>query len=94
MKTDDDHENQNEKDRDAGQDHLPKEDQPVDGIDGALQILPIEALDHLLPVVVQEEDEEEYDGYDDVVEEPPLHRLHVGGGGERIVDVRIESVHH
>ena len=94
MKTDDDHENQNEKDRDAGQDHLPEEDQPVDGTDGALQILPIEALDQLLPVVVQEEDEEEYDGYDDVVEEPPLHNLHVGGGWQGFVHVGVHCVHH
>ena len=45
-------------------------------------------------MVVQEEDEEEDDGYQDVVEEPPLNHLHVGGRRQRIVHVGIQCMHH
>ena len=94
MNGDDQSKTQDKKDRDAGQNHLPEENRPINEMYGRLQILPSEPLDDLLPVVVQEEDEEEYDGDEDVIEEPPLHCLHVGGCGQRIVDVRIESAHH
>ena len=45
-------------------------------------------------MVVHEEDEEDEDGYEDVVEEPPLHSLHVGGRRQRIAHIWIQGVHH
>ena len=53
----------------------------------------IELLYDLLPVVVQEQDEEDNDRYDDVVEQPPLHKLHVGGGWQGFVHVGVQGVH-
>ena len=91
---DDQDKHQNKYNGDTGQDDLAKEHRPINEINNTLQILPIEPLDYLFPVVVQEEDEEEEDGYEDVVEQPPLHHLHVGGRRQRSVHVGIQGVHH
>ena len=94
MNGDDQDKSQDKQDRDAGQDHPPEENHPINEMYGSLQILSSQPLDYLSPVVVQEEDDEEEDGYEDVVEQPPLHHLHVGGRRQRIVHFRVEGVHH
>ena len=45
-------------------------------------------------MVIQKENEENNNRYDDVVEEPPFHDLHVGGGGQSLVNVGVQCVHH
>ena len=79
MNGDNQDKDQYEYDGDTGQDDLTGEHRPINKTYDTLQMVPIEPLDYFLPVVVQEEDEEEEDGDEDVVEQPPLHHLHVGG---------------
>ena len=87
-------EHHHEQDRHARQEELPEEDERVENCDDTMEGRPIKLLNDLLPVVVQEQDEEDNDRYDDVVEQPPLHNLHVRGGWQGFVHVGVQCVHH